>query len=387
MDLTLKRHLFYETSHSPSLVEMVGHKAAKRIINFCYIANPYYPTPAMMRDLAKNLPLLIKSYPSSQPRLSQEHLAKVLHLDPARLIIGNGASELIAFIEETLIKNIGIPVPTFSEYLEKLRSHRAAHLYWLDPKKDYQLDLDAYLPWIEEEGLSSALVINPGNPTGQFIPLKQMLRFLEHARKLSLVIVDESFIDFAGDPVPSLLAHSDDFENLLIVRSMSKHCGVPGLRLGYCYTANERIPKTPSPGDPGMEHQQPGRILLEPPPAHGSRLSRGPAAAHRGDALARGAAREDSWFPRLSHRGEFRADADRERRETAAELQMQLLERFHIYVRDCSNKVGMDDRHIRVASQGRAKDIKLVRALKVLARGRDQKSRSRRRTSRKRRRK
>jgi histidinol-phosphate/aromatic aminotransferase/cobyric acid decarboxylase-like protein len=66
---------------------------------------------------------------------------------------------------------------------------------------------------------------------------------------------------------------------------------------------------------------------------------------------------------------------------------MQLLERFHFYVRDCSNKVGMDDRHIRVASQGRAKDIKLVRALKVLARERDQKSRSRRRTSRKRRRK
>ena len=91
-------------------------------------------------------------------------------MDPARLIIGNGASELIAFIEETLVKNIGIPVPTFSEYLEKLRNHRAAHFYWLDPKKDYRLDLDDYLPWIEQKGLSSALVINPGNPTGQFIP-------------------------------------------------------------------------------------------------------------------------------------------------------------------------------------------------------------------------
>ena len=179
MDLTLKRHLFYETSHSPSLVEIVGQAEAKRITDFCYIANPYYPTPPMLRDLAKNLPLLIKSYPSSQPRLSQEYLANVLRVDPAKLIIGNGASELIAFIEETLVKNIGIPVPTFSEYLEKLRSHRAARLYQLDPKKDYQLNLDDYLPWIERNGLSSALVINPGNPTGQFIPLRRMLQLVK----------------------------------------------------------------------------------------------------------------------------------------------------------------------------------------------------------------
>ena len=55
---------------------------------------------------------------------------------------------------------------------------------------------------------------------------------------MELVIVDESFIDFAGDPVPSLLPFADRFSNLLIVRSMSKHCGVPGLRLGYCYSGN-----------------------------------------------------------------------------------------------------------------------------------------------------
>ena len=55
---------------------------------------------------------------------------------------------------------------------------------------------------------------------------------------MELVIVDESFIDSPGDPVPSLLQVADRFSNLLIVRSMSKHCGVPGLRLGYCYSAN-----------------------------------------------------------------------------------------------------------------------------------------------------
>jgi threonine-phosphate decarboxylase len=366
MDLTLKRHLFYETSHSPSLVEMVGHEEAKHITDFCYIANPYYPTPAMLRDMAKNLPLLIKSYPSSQPRLSQEHLAKVLRVDPAKLVIGNGASELIAFIEETMVKNIGIPVPTFSEYLEKLRSQRAARLYWLDPKKDYQLDLDAYLPWIEEQGLSSALVINPGNPTGQFIPLKRMLRFLERARNLSLVIVDESFIDFAGDPVPSLLQRADDFENLLIVRSMSKHCGVPGLRLGYCYTANDRIQKHLRRIIPVWNINSLAEYFLSllPPTDrayHVARLRLIKEMQWLTDQLERISGFH--VYPTGANFVLFRIDNG----WTAAELQMLLLERFKLYVRDCSNKVGMDNRHIRVASQGRAKDAKLVKALKTLA--------------------
>lgn len=373
MDLTLKRHLFYETSHSPSLVEIVGQAEAKRITDFCYIANPYYPTPPMLRDLAKNLPLLIKSYPSSQPRLSQEYLANVLRVDPAKLIIGNGASELIAFIEETLVKNIGIPVPTFSEYLEKLRSHRAARLYQLDPKKDYQLNLDDYLPWIERNGLSSALVINPGNPTGQFIPLRRMLQFLERARKLSLVIVDESFVDFAGDPVPSLLGHADAYENLLLVRSMSKHCGVPGLRLGYCYTANQRIQKHLRRVIPVWNINSLAEYFLSLLPATDP-------AYH---AARRRLINEMRWLvgelERIPGFHVYPTGANFvllriENGWTAPKLQKQLLERFRIYVRDCSNKVGMDDRHIRVASQGRAKDAKLVRALKVLARERAQKS-------------
>src|SRR5690242_15071449 len=78
----LKRHLFYQTSHSPSLTDLVGFERAKQIIDFCFIANPYYPTPEMMRDLQENLPSLIKSYPSSNPLQSQTNLAVVLKVNP-----------------------------------------------------------------------------------------------------------------------------------------------------------------------------------------------------------------------------------------------------------------------------------------------------------------
>src|ERR1700681_1545197 len=233
-----RRHLFYETSHSPSLADLVGYEKAKEIIDFCFIANPYYPTAAMLRDLQDNFPNLIKSYPSSNPATSQNHLASVLHVNPDHLIIGNGATELIVLINTTLIERIAVPVPTFGEYIEKLKDQRDAELFTLNPAESYKLDLMEYLAWVHRRGLKALLIINPGNPTGQLFSLDEMTEFLQSAKDMELVIVDESFIDFAGDIIPSLLQVAGRFSNLLLVRSMSKHCGVPGLRLGYCYSEN-----------------------------------------------------------------------------------------------------------------------------------------------------
>src|SRR5579864_2736661 len=163
----LKRHLFYETSHSPALTDLVGYEKAKEIIDFCFIANPYYPTAEMLRDLAENLPNLIKSYPSSNPQLSQRHLAEVLHVNPDHLIIGNGATELIVLINTLLIDRIAVPIPTFGEYIEKLRDQRDAELYPLPAERGFHLDLGEYLAWVRHRQLKALLVINPGNPTGQ----------------------------------------------------------------------------------------------------------------------------------------------------------------------------------------------------------------------------
>src|SRR5580692_1992084 len=222
----LRRHLFYETSHSPALADLVGYENARDIVDFCFIANPYYPTPAMMDDLQRNLPNLIQSYPSSNPLTSQRILAEVLEVDAERIVIGNGATELIALITQTLIDRIAVPVPTFGEYIEKMRDSRNAELYPLDAHDGYRLRLDDYLEWANLRKLECLLIINPGNPTGQFIPLNEMVEFLRKAGHLELVIVDESFIDFAGESIPSLMPLASRFTNLLIVRSMSKHCGV-----------------------------------------------------------------------------------------------------------------------------------------------------------------
>jgi threonine-phosphate decarboxylase len=359
------RHLFYETSHSPSLADLVGYEQAKRITDFCFIANPYYPTPEMLQDLQANLPSLIKSYPSSSPETSQQNLAAVLHVEPEHLIIGNGATELIVLINTTLIDRIGVPIPTFGEYIEKLKDHRDAEVYPLDPERRYELRLDDYLAWLRSRDLRALLVINPGNPTGQLIPLEEMIEFMHQTRDFELVIVDESFIDFAGETIPSLLPMANRFSNLLIVRSMSKHCGVPGLRLGYCYTENRYLLNRLRRFIPTWNLNTLAQYFL-------SQLPSTDAAYHQarkrliGDVRwlygALQGIRGIDVYPTGANFVLFRIQGG----QTAAELQARLLRDHRMYVRDCSNKAGMDQFHIRVASQGREKDAGLVDALRTL---------------------
>ncbi len=361
----LRKHLFYETSHSPSLADLVGYEKAKDIIDFCFIANPYYPTPEMLDDLRENFPNLIKSYPSSNPATSQNHLATVLHVNPDNLIIGNGATELIVLINTTLIDRIAVPVPTFGEYIEKLKDQRDAELFALKPEEHYKLNLVEYLAWVRRRGLKALLIINPGNPTGQLFSLDEMIEFLEHAKDMELVIVDESFIDFAGDPIPSLLQIADRYSNLLLVRSMSKHCGVPGLRLGYCYSGNLFVLNRMRQFIPTWNVNTLAQYFLSLLPSTDAAYQDGRRrliADVRWLFNALEAMSGIDVYPTGANFVLFKIKGGM----TAAELQGLLLNDHRMYVRDCSNKIGMDNFHIRVASQGREKDAKLVEALQRL---------------------
>jgi histidinol-phosphate/aromatic aminotransferase/cobyric acid decarboxylase-like protein len=363
----LRRHLFYETSHSPALADLVGYEEAKNILDFCFIANPYYPTDEMLRDMQRNLPNLIKSYPSSDPSISQQNLAAVLHVNPENLLIGNGGTELITLLDTTLIDRIAVPIPTFGEYIEKMKDQRDAELYPLNPDDGYELRLGDYLAWVRQRNLRCLLVINPGNPTGQFIPLDEMIEFLRQAEDMELVIVDESFIDFAGDPVPSLLQVADRFSNLLVVRSMSKHCGVPGLRLGYCYSANlytlNRLRRFIPTWNLNTLAQYFLTLLPSTDAAYQEGRKRVIGDVRRLYTDLKAIAKLDV-YPTGANFVLFKLQNG----STAAELQARLLRDHRMYVRDCSNKVGMDRFHIRVASQGREKDAKFVEALQAVMR-------------------
>ncbi|MBP1617765.1 MAG: hypothetical protein H6Q14_1592 [Bacteroidetes bacterium] len=364
--LKINRHLFYETSHSPSLVDIVGEEMLSKVTDFCFIANPYYPDKHLINKIQERLPMLIKSYPSSNPRQLQEQLAQVLHVNPEYILIGNGASELITIIQREFIDDFAIPIPTFSEYTDKVKKLEWAQLFQLNPKKDYQLNLDEYAEWIDKNEITSALIINPGNPTGQLISLNDMILFLNRMQHLRLIIVDESFMDFASEDIPTLLPHIKHHPNVIIVRSMSKHCGVPGLRLGYCCTANQDLLKRLRQLTPVWNVNTLAEYFI-------SQL----ADTDKEYQIARLKVIRDVRFlysELKDIKGFFTYPTGSnfvlikiECGLTATDLQHILLEDYHLYVRDCSNKAGMDNYHIRVASQGKRKDKLLIAALKEIS--------------------
>ncbi len=361
----VNKALFSETTHSPALVDLVGPDRVKDVVDFCFIANPYYPTPAMMDELLARIPEIIKAYPSSNPRLAREQLADVLGIKPEWLMLGNGATELITLIEQELVDDIAIPIPTFSEYLEKLRDQKAAKLFQLPADSDYQLKLEEFADWIEERKISSALIINPGNPTGELIGLVELRKFLTRMAHLKVILLDESFIDFSGVENPSIMHELEDYPNVIVVRSMSKHCGVPGLRLGYCCTANQEYSDSLRDLLPIWNINTIAEyfLLMLPKTDREYKQSvnwvvRDVQQLYKQLHLLEGYKVYPTGCNFILIRANFGLDA--------VGLQMRLLEEYGLYVRDCSNKIGLDRYHIRVASQGLEKDALLVEALREI---------------------
>ena len=362
--MQIRSHLFYETSHSPSLIDLVGLDEAQTIEDFCFIANPYYPTPAMMRELTERLPTLIKSYPSSNPERAARQLGRLMDVEPGNLIVGNGATELIATMCDQL-DGLAVPVPTFGEYLDKIAPEHLS-TYQLPPEDDYRLDLDAYLAWLGSADVRAALIINPGNPTGQLIGTTELEGFLVDAAHLDLVIVDESFVDFAGQEPPTLLSVADRYPNLMLVRSMSKHCGVPGLRLGYCYSSNQDVlarmrRQLPTWNINTLAEYFIGMLVDTEPEYHDSRRK----VMRDTQSLYGQLGRLDGFtvYPTGANFVLLKVDGG----YTARQLQMALLVGYRLYVRDCTNKVGIDNRHVRIATQGLTADRRLIGALQELS--------------------
>jgi len=232
---------FDHTSHSPSLTEIVEAEQAQRIVDFCFITNPYFPPKQFVKKMQMALPRLVKQYPASNQNVLQHTVAQYLQTSAKNIVAGNGSSELISILLKHSQYSLAVPIPTFSEYIEQIPNKNQLHLFQLPKNEDYKLCVDDYVHFIRQHQAQAALIINPGNPTGQLLPLSEMLRFAEACKHLHYIIVDESFIDFSAVEIPSIVPYIEQYKNLVIIRSLSKHCGIPGLRLGCACTGNQEI--------------------------------------------------------------------------------------------------------------------------------------------------
>lgn len=357
--------LFASTSHTPALIDLVGKEQVEQVIDFCFIENPYYPPQSFVEQLQQNFPLLMKRYPSCNPAISKRFLAEAIGVNAEYLVVGNGATEIISVVQRNLAGRTAVPIPTFSEYLENTEAD-CLYLYQLNAQNGYRIDLNEYARWAYQKNVDSVVLINPGNPTGQLIGIDDLRSFLRRMKLMRLVIVDESFIDFSGREVPTLLPYVEEFSNLLIIRSMSKDFGIPGLRLGYCCSSNTEVLRSIDSLLPVWNLNTLAEFFLAHFNEYREEYERARLRVIDEVVLLQEELQNISGFLVYPSGCNF-VFLKCELPLTARELQLHLLREFGVYVRDCTNKLGIDNRHIRVASQGRDKDRILIEALKSLS--------------------
>lgn len=210
-----------------------GYWRYPHLIDFCYLVNPYFPPQQMVDELMASFSTLLREYPSGM-RINSLLAGKYFAVKQEYIVVGNGAAELIkAFIEKHTNK-IGVIYPTFEEYPN--RSAKENIVSYLPTNASMQYDANDIMAFFAGKDIDTLLLINPDNPSGNYIPYNDLMRLIEWTKQHGMrFIVDESFVDFVDTEGEISLLKNDvltENEHLYVVKSISKSYGVPGLRLG-----------------------------------------------------------------------------------------------------------------------------------------------------------
>jgi histidinol-phosphate/aromatic aminotransferase/cobyric acid decarboxylase-like protein/choline kinase len=217
-----------------------GYWRFPRLLDFCYLVNPYFPTGQMHSEIKAYFTDLLASYPSGL-NIQNMLAGKLYGVEEDSILVGNGAAELIRALAPALKGSVGVTYPTFNEYPESFTGNEI--IPFIPQNFTYTcrdlLDLSSRCDII--------LLINPDNPSGNCIPAKDITVLLENLKdRNKKLILDESFIDFSGfEESQSLLKQDilDRFPNLVVIRSLSKSYGIPGLRLGVLASGDRELIK------------------------------------------------------------------------------------------------------------------------------------------------
>ena len=219
-----------------------GHWRFPHMADFCYLVNPYFPTPRMKDEMRANFDTLLTEYPSGM-YVNSLLAAKYFGISQNYIVPGNGAAELIKILVECETGRLGIVRPTFEEYPNRMPQYRVVSF---QPDNDaLRYSADDMMEFFSKNSVATLLLINPDNPSGNFIPKADVLRLAEWAHLKGVrLVVDESFVDFSDDFENNSLL-SDDilcrYPSMAVVKSISKSYGVPGLRLGILASANDDL--------------------------------------------------------------------------------------------------------------------------------------------------
>lgn len=364
-------------SHSPSLYTLSDRIPGLDVkIDACFLSNPYATDLFIERLTADlldtgDLRKVLESYPSPN-----NHVASLLEstIDVGRehLFVCNGAIEAIqAALHRFAGTRVAVILPTFSPYYEYARPDQEVFFYKLSRDNNFTLDTGDFVKFVRDNAIDTVCLINPNNPNGGYLPADTMLALIEELADLQLVILDESFVDFAYEDDQmnrrSLAENVAQMPNAILVKSMSKDFGVAGLRAGYAVMGPDKVEALMANGYlwniSGL-----AEFFFR---LFGEREFQDKYI----EARLRYLAEAIPFFERLKAIEGLRTYSTKANfclieLDKAVPLELfvpLLLIRHGIYVRDCSDKIGLEDgQYIRVASRKGFENEAIVEALAAL---------------------
>ncbi len=359
--------VFGQAAHSPSMFELGRKLGEQEVVDFCIPCNPYFPTPEMFDELSGNLESVLKFYPSDSGTIAG-HLAQVLGLNPATIAMSNGSTELITWMDHLWItESMAVPVPTFGRWTDQsMETGKRVDMFLLREEDGFALDVDAYVRFIRARGSRVAVICNPNNPDGGYLPRREVLRLLDELSDLDLVVVDESFIDFMdAEPDGSVARDAVIRPNVVVLKSLGKNFGLHGIRFGYL-VANPALARRMAAVLPKWNLNSLAETVVF--------MLRDHEQAYR-DSLAQ--LSEDRYrmaveLGRLSMLQVYPSQANFFLVKLAdgldgTELRDYLLAEHRVFVRECGNKLGMTSQYLRLVVRPEPDVQRLVTGLRRFA--------------------
>lgn len=344
-----------------------GHWRFPKLLDFCYLVNPYFPTAHMKDELRANFDILLSEYPSGM-YVNSLIAAKYFDIRQEYTVVGNGAAELIKSLMERVEGRIGVVYPTFQEYPN--RKEQTEIVGFTPDNDDLTYTADDLIRFYADKQLSTLLLINPDNPSGNFIPMVDVLRLATWCKERGIFfVVDESFVDFSEDFRNNSLLHNEilqAYPNLAVMKSISKSYGVPGLRLGVLASSDEALINW-------MKHDV--SIWNINSFAEFYMQIFGKYQKDYDRACQKFIAERERFMARLTDIPFLRVIPSQANyflcqiteKYTSEELTRRLLMDFNILIKDCDNKDGLKNKnYVRIAVRDQKDNDTLVDALKTL---------------------
>lgn len=196
--------------------------------------NPYPPSPQVLAALQNIGPELLRRYPNPRGKTFCEVVGETFGVPADWVIAGNGSDDLLTLLVRACaageVRSLAYPMPTYVLYrtLAAIQPAKVVEILYGERGTDWVLPVEPLL----SVNAAVTLIATPNSPTGHLVPMEDLRRLA--AGLGGVLVVDEAYVDFAGEGADmASLALVREFENVILLRTLSKGYGLAGLRLGF----------------------------------------------------------------------------------------------------------------------------------------------------------